>query len=253
MEYKLVIADIDGTLVPNLGMPPREFIPSQRLLKALNKAKAKQIYLSLCTGRDRDTVIKICQTLALQSPQIIEGGAKIIDVTGKILWVKYISTASINKIVEILRKTTTSFSVVINTIEIVDTVPDINLDKITAVLFYDLPKEKIEEIKKDLIQCDDIAFMVNQDRTGNTIYITNKFGTKAHGIINLLKMLNIKKEQTIGIGDGNNDKALLLESGLKVAMGNAVGEVKQIADFVVPDVNNDGVAYAIEKFVLSNL
>jgi len=35
-KYKLLLADIDGTLTPDLGMPPREFIPSPRLLTSPN-------------------------------------------------------------------------------------------------------------------------------------------------------------------------------------------------------------------------
>ena len=56
---------------------------------------------------------------------------------------------------------------------------------------------------------------------------------------------------TIGIGDGNNDKPWLLMCGLKVTMGNAVPELKAIADYIAPGVENDGVADVIEKFVLS--
>lgn len=249
MKYQLIIADVDGTLAPNLGMPPREFVPSQRLLNAVSEAKTKQVNLSLCTGRDKDTVMKICKTLALQSPQIIEGGAKIIDHIGKTLWVKYINIDSINKIFELLRKTITAFSVVVDGGEMMDIVPTSNLDKITAVLWYDLSKEKAEEIKQELSSRSDLAFIVNNDRAGNTVYITDKFGTKAHGVAKLFEILNLRKEETIGIGDGNNDTSLLLGCGLKIAMGNSVQEVKEIADYVAPDVSNDGVAHVIEKFV----
>jgi len=251
-KYKLLLADIDGTLTPDLGMPPREFIPSPRLVNAINKIVGK-VHIGFCTGRDKDTVIKICSKLGLKSPQIIEGGAKIIDVSGKTLWVKYISTTSINEILKILKRTKTSFSVIVDGTEIVDEIPTANLDKITAVLWYDLPKNQTELLKQELSLCTDIAFMVNHDRTGNTIYITDKLETKAHGVRKLIEILNINKDEVIGVGDGNNDKALLLECGLKVAMGNAVAEIKEIADYIAPDVESDGVAHVIEKFVLPNL
>lgn len=251
MAYKLLITDIDGTLAPNLGMPPRNFSPSQRLLGAVTKAIDKNISLNFCTGRDKDTVMKISRTLALQSPHIIEGGAKIISSSGTTLWVRYIIETSVNKIIKLLH-TIASFSLIVNGIEIVNTIPTTNLDKITAVLGYDLSQDQIEKIKQDLSSCHDVVFVVNQDRTGNTVYITDILGTKAHGVKKLLELLDISKEQTIGIGDGNNDKPLLLECGLKIAMGNAVSEVKEVADFVAPDVSDDGVAYCIEKFVVSD-
>ena len=251
-KYKLLLADIDDTLTPNLGMPPREFIPSQQLVDAVIKAVEK-VHIGLCTGRDKDTVIKICSKLGLKSPQIIEGGAKIIDVSGKALWVKYISTTSINEILKVLKRTKTSFSVIVDGIEVVDTIPTANLDKITAVLWYDLSENQTEETKQKLSSRTDIAFMVNQDRTGNTIYITDKLGTKAHGVRKLLEILDINKKEVIGVGDGNNDKVLLLECGLKVAMGNAVAEIKGIANYIAPDVESDGVAHVIEKFILLSL
>ena len=65
-----------------------------------------------------------------------------------------------------------------------------------------------------------------------------------------MSLLRVKKEEVIAIGDGNNDKSLLLSSGLRIAMGNAVQELKDIAHYIAPDVKHDGVAYVIEKFVL---
>ena len=52
------------------------------------------------------------------------------------------------------------------------------------------------------------------------------------------------------MGDGYNDFPLLMACGLKIAMGNAVPELKAIADFIAPSVEEDGVATVIEKFIL---
>lgn len=43
---------------------------------------------------------------------------------------------------------------------------------------------------------------------------------------------------------------LLMACGLRVAMGNAVEDLKAIADYIAPPVENDGVADVIEKFIL---
>ena len=63
-------------------------------------------------------------------------------------------------------------------------------------------------------------------------------------------MLNIKTDEIIGIGDGYNDFPLLMACGLKVAMGNAVEELKAIADYIAPSVEEDGVVDVINKFVV---
>ena len=63
--------------------------------------------------------------------------------------------------------------------------------------------------------------------------------------------MNIKTEETIGVGDGFNDIPFIQETGFKVAMGNAVDDLKAIADYIAPTVEEDGVAHVIEKFVLN--
>ena len=81
------------------------------------------------------------------------------------------------------------------------------------------------------------------------IHITNKIATKEHAVAELLKMLNISKEETIGVGDGNNDIHLFRAVGLKVAMGNATNQLKSKADVVCDTVENDGLAKFIEKLM----
>lgn len=64
-------------------------------------------------------------------------------------------------------------------------------------------------------------------------------------------MIDIKKDEIIGVGDGYNDLALFEAVGLKVAMGNGVEELKAKADYITKHVDKDGLADVIEKFVLS--
>ncbi|WP_312974289.1 HAD hydrolase family protein, partial [Atlantibacter hermannii] len=54
----------------------------------------------------------------------------------------------------------------------------------------------------------------------------------------------------MAIGDQENDIAMLEYAGIGVAMGNAIDSVKAVADFETKTNLEDGVAYAIEKFVL---
>lgn len=82
--------------------------------------------------------------------------------------------------------------------------------------------------------------------------ITHEEVSKLHGIVDVAKLIGVETKDSIGVGDGHNDFPLLLACGLKIAMGNAVPELKAIADFVAPTVNEDGVAVVIEKFILEN-
>ena len=67
----------------------------------------------------------------------------------------------------------------------------------------------------------------------------------------LLDRLDIAPEEVLAMGDGGSDLPLLQAAGIGVAMGNATEAVKAGADFVTASCEADGVALAIEKFVLS--
>lgn len=68
---------------------------------------------------------------------------------------------------------------------------------------------------------------------------------KAASLARLSDIIGIEKEQFIAIGDGYNDLSMINFAGLGIAMGNACDEVKQAADFVSLDNDNDGVAHAL--------
>ena len=59
------------------------------------------------------------------------------------------------------------------------------------------------------------------------------------------------RESTKACGDGNNDLMMLKEVGFGVAMANGADEVKEVADYITLSNEEDGVAAAIEKFVLN--
>lgn len=87
-------------------------------------------------------------------------------------------------------------------------------------------------------------------RTGfNDIHITNRNATKEHAIKKLLKIVNIDRENTIGVGDGHNDIHLFNAVNHKVAMGNAVNELKVASDEVISNVDEEGFAQYLESLL----
>ena len=73
---------------------------------------------------------------------------------------------------------------------------------------------------------------------------------KATSIERILKEYDLKWENVIGFGDAGNDTAFIEKSGIGVAMGNATDAVKARADYVTTTNTKDGVAAAIEHFLL---
>lgn len=70
--------------------------------------------------------------------------------------------------------------------------------------------------------------------------IMKKGVTKASAIERLASLLGIKKEEIIAVGDGGNDIEMLQTAGLKIAMSNATQKLKDIADVITPVDNNEG-------------
>jgi len=56
----------------------------------------------------------------------------------------------------------------------------------------------------------------------------------------------------MAFGDGFNDLSMLEYAGIGIAMGNAVDEVKAIADFITVSNDEDGIAIALEQLLYSN-
>ena len=78
----------------------------------------------------------------------------------------------------------------------------------------------------------------------------HKDATKGSGLLTLAAKLGIDRSETMALGDQQNDVTMIEVAGLGVAMGNAVPEVKVVADVETTTQNADGVGVAVEKWVL---
>ena len=75
--------------------------------------------------------------------------------------------------------------------------------------------------------------------------------SKGAGLQRVLDELGIPPENVLALGDGENDVEMLRMAGIGVAMANGMPEAKQAADYVVSSNDDDGVAEAVERFVLN--
>ena len=71
---------------------------------------------------------------------------------------------------------------------------------------------------------------------------------KSKGLKFLCDYLHISMEDTMAVGDSENDLDIVKAAGIGVAMGNAQQLLKDSADFISLSNEEDGVAYAIERF-----
>ena len=77
--------------------------------------------------------------------------------------------------------------------------------------------------------------------------ISSKNVDKWYAIEYLISKLNIKREEVIAIGDNINDKKMIEEAGLGIAMGQSSPLIKEIADDITSSNEEDGVAKALDK------
>ncbi len=248
MKYKALFLDVDGTLVLH-GI---DSIPSSRVTQAIAACEHAGISVCLATSRPPDSVQKIIAHLSLTGLCVLSSGSQIYDPkTKKIILEKVCPKSAIDPILRVARAHNV-------TVLIYDGEKEFAYDesspprKIISVYFPELLPEMLQKIMKELRGVSGISLhrMEAWNPEFEVLDIVNEEASKLHGIAEVVKRMGIAPHEIIGVGDGYNDFPLLMACGLKIAMGNAVPELKAIADFVVPSVEEDGVAVVIEKFIL---
>lgn len=249
MKYKALFLDVDGTTVVH-GV---NNLPTERVTNAIASCRSKGIFVCLATSRPLARVRNIIEHLHLDGYHVISSGAQIYDATAKkILLEKDITSEAASMVYAVAKKYHAE-------VKLFDGLKDAEFDgvhlptKIVGAYFPEIEARILQKIHRELESVEGIALhrMEAWRKNYECLEVTHKEASKLHGIVEVSQLLGISTTEVIGVGDGHNDFPLLLACGLKIAMGNAVPELKEIADFVAPSVNEDGVAVVIEKFILS--
>lgn len=82
----------------------------------------------------------------------------------------------------------------------------------------------------------------------DSLEVLNKRASKGQSLKELANFLEIPRERVMAIGDSGNDIDMVEYAGLGIGMGNAVAEVKDVADVLTDTNNEDGVAKAIDRY-----
>lgn len=253
MKYKALFLDVDGTIV-SYDKPMQENLPSHIVKKSIQEASQK---LTVCfaTGRPFFLMEHILEDLEINEGYlVINDGGQVIDLkTKNVLYERLMEKVDMTDVIEILREQKIDFFVNDNEQEREYT-PEYKPKKpynIFAPLIY--TEEKIDKAIKKISGLSSVK--ANKTHGGQNkqfgMVISHAEATKMHGIFEVQKLLNVKREETIGVGDSGNDFPLLMACGLKIAMGNAMPALKDIADEVAPSVDIDGVSWVINKHILS--
>lgn len=246
-KYKMLMLDLDGTTVPNHA----EGLPSQKVLDAIAKA-SKLIHVGVATSRPLAYAADLITHLNLSSPCVLDGGAQIYDpVTKKIVWEQTVEQKDVEYVWNFLKTNKYQFLYSDGSYEkqfLQEELPPKVLDFLVLLL----SPSQADDLVKKLSHIPTLALhkVTSWVKGKLGVKISHATATKLHGIITVAEMFDIQREEIIGVGDSYNDFPLLMASGLKVAMDNAIPDLKAIADYIAPSINEDGVVDVIEKFVL---
>lgn len=113
------------------------------------------------------------------------------------------------------------------------------------VFFADL--EAREELRRELEKIEGLSVTSS---LYNNLEINRKEATKGNALTWLAGYLRIPIQEVMAFGDGENDVSMLQAAGIGIAMENGIAKAKEAADFVTTSNDEDGVAAALERFVL---
>ena len=122
---------------------------------------------------------------------------------------------------------------------------------VTKILWYD-EAEKIKIFQETLQKesFNEVTFCTSKPEF---LEFFNSGVSKAAAMEFLGKLYGINREEMIAIGDGDNDLAMIEYAGLGISMENGSEKVKKAAGYITASNDQNGVALAIEKFILNHI
>lgn len=276
MRYQLLALDVDGTTLD----PQGELRPTVR--DAIQAAQAQGLRVVMCTGRRFRTAQPVAQQLGLTTPLIVHNGALIKDpISGDTLYHQYLPD-------QVYRQSLTLLSQVSTPLVYIDAFHD-NIDILTSsweaahpfqqaylqatvahcriganletpplhgVVMMSIMAEASRlhalrgHVEVTLDSHAQVTVLTNHNYSGHILEIISPNASKWQALQHLIAQENIDSEQVIAVGDDWNDLDMIRHAGLGIAMGSAPDELKAVANYVTGSNAEDGLAQAIDQFVL---
>lgn len=271
-EIKLLIVDIDGTIAGKSNQV------STRVKQAIAAAQAQGVRVGIATGRMYKSALRFHHDIGADLPIMAYQGAWIQDPATGITHrhspvpveiahelIDYFEQSHLLDKISIhiyrddclyVRKIDADTELYVGRSGIgVSAVADLRTvltDRPTKILAMSEDVELIDKLRLELLQRYTPAEL--HVTTSVPIFLeTTQSGVNKATAIDYIatELLDIKPENILAIGDNYNDVEMIAYAGIGVAMGNAPADVQAIANWIAPDVDADGVAVAIEKFILA--
>ncbi|WP_085646487.1 MULTISPECIES: Cof-type HAD-IIB family hydrolase [unclassified Pseudomonas] len=262
---RFLLSDMDGTLL----LPDHSL--SQRTIDAVRSLREAGVLFSLATGRPPKAMLQQIEALGVDLPTAAFNGGTIVNPDGSILVAHYLpATAALTALALFADQPDVEiwvFSggdwllkdphgpmvpreqhglgyppVVVESFEPY-------LERIDKIVATSNNTELLVELEARLLPKVEGMAQVSRSQP---VYldVTAVEANKGSALVTLAEHLGVPLAQTAVIGDGGNDPAMFHVAGLSIAMGQAEDAVKRQADVVTGPNTEDGVAQAIEKYIL---
>lgn len=256
----VVLSDVDGTQIIH-----GQRLPSDEVQAAARALRANGIPLLEVTSRSHALMRKLVVPLDLRDNLCtLDGGATVAHAdNGNVVWSQWLSAERTKAIVMGIGRLCTNIHYDMDSRgrEPVEVIADIE-DGRTAMegapsVFAIFGTEKAERIVRTLAALTGVKHTPIMNYENSTalrcIQVVNAGVDKEYGIEQMLRYGNLADRRRLAIGDGTNDLSLFAAAGpdgVRVAMGNAPDELKDLADWVAPPVEEHGFAVTMERYKL---
>ena len=266
--FQLVALDVDGTILDSHHrLPPR-------ITAAIRATVAAGVTVILATGKLYRSIDPLVELFGLSGPQITCNGAAIVSAgTGEMVASWPLAGAPLTHTLAVLQHLDPPPEIAwyLNDGIVTDGPPGYLDEILTAYL--EPPPQRVAQLHPDalppplkLLTTGTPAELLRRRQQtepllGDAVHVVrtsvdfleyqNPLSNKGQALATVQRMLGIPRAATLAIGDGENDLSLLAAAGLGVAMANGAPALRQQAAALTASNDEDGVAVALERYILS--
>ncbi len=261
----LVVSDVDGTLLD----PEKNLSPGAPA--AVGRLRQAGIRFTIASARPPRLTSPLLRDLHVSEPSACFNGALLIDPDSNALHQLPMAPSDAQTVADHIRKSPLELWVYAGMDWYVSNPAgphvqhqeELMVRKATPLYTYDMSQfhvlklvgvsDDYDAVKRAKSELDALPCLAISATRSSDYYldVTHADANKGMVVLTLSKMLNIPAEQIATIGDMPTDVLMFRKSGVSIAMGNATDEVKAQATYVTKSNTEDGFAYAIDHFILS--